>query len=73
MDSIKLDLFYSFSAIPHHYGHISNSSPGLSNMPKVNQSKTIQVLILWPLFGSLDRESWVVYDLMRLPSVAFIK
>ena len=35
--------------------------------------KTIQVLILWPLFGLLDRESWVVYDLMRLSSVAFIK
>ena len=50
-----------------------NSSPGLSNMPKFNQTKTIQVLILWPLFGSLDRESWVVYDLMRLSSVAFIK
>ena len=42
-------------------------------MPKFNQSKTIQALILWPLFGSLDRESWVVYDLMRLSSVAFIK
>ena len=42
-------------------------------MTKFNQSKTIQVLILWPLFGSLDRKSLVVYDLMRLSSVAFIK
>ena len=71
---IKLDLFYSFLGCPPSLWVISqNSSPGLSNMPKFNQSKTIQVLILWPLFVSLDRESWVVYDLMRLSSVTFIK
>ena len=37
-----------------------NSSPGLSHMPKSNSIQNNQVTILWPLFGSLDRESWVV-------------
>ena len=58
---IKLDLFYSFSAIPYHYGsYLKNSSPCLSTMPKSNSIQSNQVMILWPLFGLLDRESWVV-------------
>ena len=69
----NLIYFTHFRLSPSLWVISQNSSPGLSNMPKFNQSKTIQVLILWPLFGSLDRESWVVYDLMRLSSVALIK
>ena len=34
----KLDLFYSFSVILHHYGSYLKIQ-GLSNMPKFNQSK----------------------------------
>ena len=71
---IKLDLFYSFSAIPHHYGsYLKIQAQVCPICQNLINPKTIQVLILWPLFGSLDRVSWVVYDLMRLSSVAFIK
>ena len=71
---IKLDLFYSFSAIPHNYGSYLKIQAQLCPIcQNLINPKTIQVLILWPLFGSLDRESWAVYDLMRLSFVAFIK
>ena len=42
-------------------------------MPKFNQSKNNSGFDFMALFGSLDCESWVVYDLMRLSSVDFIK
>ena len=38
-----------------------NSSPGLSDMPKSNSIQNNQIMILWPLFGSLDWESWMVW------------
>ena len=57
----NLIYFTHFRLSPIIMGHISNnSSPGLSNMPKSNSIQNNQVMILWPLFGSLDRESWVV-------------
>ena len=57
----NLIYFTHFRLFPIIMGHISKySSPGLSNMPKSNSIQNNQVMILWPLFGSLDRESWVV-------------
>ena len=70
----NLIYFTHFRLSPIIMGHISNFKPRFVPYAKILiNPKTNQVLILWPLFGSLDRESWVVYDLIRLSSVAFIK
>ena len=57
---IKLDLFYSFLAVPHHGSYLKIQAQVCPICQNFNQSKNNQVMILWPLFGSLDRESWVV-------------
>ena len=56
----NLIYFTHFRLSPIIMGHLKNSSPGLSNMPKSNSIQNNQVMILWPIFGSLDRESCVV-------------
>ena len=70
----NLIYFTHFRLSPHHYGsYLKIQAQVYPIYQNLINPKTIQLLILWPLFGSLDRESWVVYDLMRLSSVAFIK
>ena len=73
LSSLELSKLIYFTHF-HHYGsYLKIQAQVCPICQSLINPKTIQVLILWPLFGSLDRESWVVYDLMRLSSVAFIK
>ena len=57
----NLIYFTHFSAIPHHYGsYLKIQAQVCPICQNFNQSNNNQVVILWLLFGSLDRESWVV-------------
>ena len=69
----NLIYFIHFRYPPSLWVLSQNSSPGLSNMSKSNSIQNNQVMILWPLFGSLDPSLGWFDDLMRLSSVAFIK
>ena len=54
----NLIYFTHFSAIPHYYGsYLKIQAQVCPICQNLINPKTIQVLILWPLFGSLDRES----------------
>ena len=61
LEITNLIYFYHFSAIPHHYGsYLKIQAQVCPICQNFNQSKNNQIMILWPLFSSLDRESWVV-------------
>ena len=56
----NLIYFTHFRLSPIIMGHISKFKPRFVQYAKSNSIQNNQVMILWPLFGSLDRESWVV-------------
>ena len=56
----NLIYFTHFRPSPIIMGHISKFKPRFVQYAKSNSIQNNQVMILWPLFGSLDRESWVV-------------
>ena len=57
----KLIYFTHFRLFPIIMGHISKIRLKFVQYAKIIiNPKTIRFRILWPLFGSLDRESWVV-------------
>ena len=57
----NLIYFTHFRLSPIIMGHISKFKPRFVQYAKSNSIQNNQVMILWPLFGSLDRESWVVW------------
>ena len=56
----NLIYFAHFRLSPIIMGHTSKFKPRFVQYAKSNQSKNNQIMILWPLFCSLDRESWLV-------------
>ena len=60
LETSNLIYFTHFRLSPIIMGHISKFKPRFVQYAKSNSIQNNQVMILWPLFGSLDRESWVV-------------
>ena len=56
----NLIYFTHFRLSPIIMGHISKFKRRFVQYAKSNSIQNNQVMILWPLFGSFDRESWVV-------------